>query len=57
MTHNKAQLQLLIVLILVIAWLGSLILATVDGAVAAKVLTPIVTTAMGWLFTQKATEG
>ena len=54
---TKEKLQLLVVLILVIAWLVSLIIASFDGALAAKILTPIVTTAMGWLFTQKVTEG
>ena len=55
---NKAKLQLWIVTGLFVLWAIGLILATVDGnLLMLKVMTPLVTTALGWLFTQKATEG
>lgn len=48
MTREKAQLT--VVLVIVGLWAFSVVLAVFDGTTLAKVLTPIFSTMVGWLF-------
>jgi len=54
---SRAKLQLWIVLALFLLWAVGLIVATAGGSpLMLKILTPLITTALGWLFTARATE-
>lgn len=54
---NRAKLQLWVVTGLLLLWAVGLIVATAGGSpLMLKILTPLVTTALGWLFTARATE-
>lgn len=53
---TKAEVQLVVVLVVAAAWLVGVILAVADGHSVLRATTPLMTGVVGWLFTEKATE-
>jgi len=54
---TREKTQLLVALLIVGLWALSLVVLAFDGDVMAKVLTPVATTMLGWLFAAHATGG
>lgn len=53
-TQPKDKVQAIVVLAIVILWIVSVVLATLDGNEMLKIVTPITTMMFGWLFAVKA---
>jgi len=53
---TREQVQLIVVLVIVGLWALSILVAWLDGSVFAKLMTPLFSTVMGWLFTSRATN-
>lgn len=54
---TKGKLQLIIALSMFVLWGVGIVVASFDGDAMVKLMTPLMTMMVGWLFTQKATNG
>lgn len=50
------KIRLLVVLVMFFLWVAAVLTAVWDGSTLLKVITPLTTMMMGWLFTAKVTE-
>jgi len=53
---SKSQVQLLIAILMFGLWGIGIIVAAFDGDVMVRVMTPLMTMMIGWLFTDKASS-
>lgn len=54
---TKDKLQLYAVIVIIVVWVIALFLIPAIGNTLVAVMTPIMTTTLGWLFTSKASGG
>lgn len=52
---TKPNVQLIVALCMFGLWAVGIVVAAFDGDVMVKVMTPLMTMMIGWLFTEKAT--